>query len=668
MSARINYNRITGSNIQGDATTVTEPLGTLVVTNNGDLRLHDGTTAGGNPVGGGGGVGSFGTDKGIGADYASNNPAILFSDDDMIIRTGGTAGHGTIGAMYIASAEELIIGHTDASLTDATSLGAGNFTDYLQIDTNGIEMTTARGTVQFGYNLEAPGVPTHFHINKLDQSFDLFFGDDSNYFHLPAGGGSPVIGANDGSSGQKLWTFGQDGTTQFPNDTIKATTALSIATPETGGIPASVANWNSGGGWNQGTYSNLATTGGTGSGLTVDITGAFGYITIDNIAIHTPGTGYTDGDVITIVNENSGTGTFTITTRKNIWQFGTDGNLIFPNSTVQTTAWTGSVSTLVNGSHTVSLGTDGSLTVPGDIKSVADTGDVVIHANNGTQRTWTFGGDGGLTLPLGGYITAPSAMGSNTVIQAPVSNRALLQNSDGTNLVAADDQGVAMTTVRGTVQFGYNLEAPGVPSHFHINKLDQTFDLFFGDDANYFHLPASGGAPVIGATNTGVVGANTYLWTFGQDGKLTFPDESQQSFAPSTGVGPLNPWGTPFPSGVGVAGTDYQFFFDISNSGRPSIQSYSPNGGYPLYNTIWNIQLYSTALVGNDSSGATPVQVNNTGGVNLCDPIGPGDCAIVRVQNLDTGRVYRATFLGSYNVADTGNETKYGSIIVERLV
>ena len=47
MSARINYNRITGSNIQGDATTVTEPLGTLVVTNNGDLRLHDGTTAGG---------------------------------------------------------------------------------------------------------------------------------------------------------------------------------------------------------------------------------------------------------------------------------------------------------------------------------------------------------------------------------------------------------------------------------------------------------------------------------------------------------------------------------------------------------------------------------------------------------------------------------------------
>jgi hypothetical protein len=52
MSARINYNRITGSNIQGDATTVTEPLGTLVVTNNGDLRLHDGSVAGGNFIAG----------------------------------------------------------------------------------------------------------------------------------------------------------------------------------------------------------------------------------------------------------------------------------------------------------------------------------------------------------------------------------------------------------------------------------------------------------------------------------------------------------------------------------------------------------------------------------------------------------------------------------------
>jgi hypothetical protein len=398
MSNSIFYKRITGSSIQGNAYTVTEPNGTLVIANGGELRLHNGATPGGVEVGGGGGsIGSFGTDKGIGADYASNNPAILFSDDDMIIRTGGTAGHGTIGAMYIASAEELIIGHADASLTDATSLGAGNFTDYLQIDTNGIEMTTARGTVQFGYNLEAPGVPTHFHINKLNQSFDLFFGDDFNYLHLPAGtgyGGSPVIGANDGSSGQKLWTFGQDG----------------------------------------------------------------------------------------------------------------------------------------------------SLTVPRDIKSVADTGDVVIHANTGTQRTWTFGGDGSITFP---------------------------------------DATVQTTAYR------------------------------------VMSLP------------------------------------------------PLTAWGTV------VSFDNLSFSFDAT-TGSPSF-----NGGYGQgngsYSTlIWTADLYqqlaSTPNLTISSGG--PVQYFNYNGPNLITEVAltPGDSFVLRIQDVDTNRVYRATFLASFKAADAGNEGKYGAITVERLV
>ena len=335
MTNPIFYKRITGSSIQGNAYTVTEPNGTLVIANGGELRLHDGSVAGGNPIGGGGSIGSFGTDKGIGADYASNNPAILFSDDDMIIRTGGTAGHGTIGAMYIASAEELIIGHTDGTLTDATSLGAGDFTDYLYFDTNGIEMTTARGTVQFGYNLEAPGLATHFHINKLNESFDLFFGDDSNYFHLPAGGGSPVIGANDGSSGQKLWTFGRDGSLTLPQ---------------------------------------------SNSGAAVISAGTFGLQFIAN-------------------------------------------------------------------SHSLQLGTDGSVIVESAINSTAGTGPVTINSNDGSNtHSWTFGTDGGLTVPQGGYITAPSAMGSNTVIKAPVSNTAILENNSGYNNVSASDSNVTIQT------------------------------------------------------------------------------------------------------------------------------------------------------------------------------------------------------------------------------
>ena len=431
----------TSDNSNRSDTTIVYPAGTLTWDDANGLRLHDGSTVGGNSIGGGGGVGSFGTDKGIGADYASNNPAILFSDDDMIIRTGGTAGHGTIGAMYIASAEELIIGHTDASLTDATSLGAGNFTDYLQIDTNGIEMTTARGTVQFGYNLEAPGVPTHFHINKLNQSFDLFFGDDSNYFHLPAGGGSPVIGANDGSSGQKLWTFGQDGTTTFPQGS-------SFGSPGEGEF----------------SLFNLVDT---------------------DFAIYT----------------NNGT--------NHSWLFGNDGTLI----------------------------------VPGEIKSEANTGPVIINSTDGnTTKTWTFGGDGSITFP---------------------------------------DSTVQTTAYR------------------------------------VMSLP------------------------------------------------PLTAWGTV------VSFDNLSFSFDAT-TGSPGF-----NGGYGQgsgsYSTlIWTADLYQQLASPTNStiSSGEPVQYFNYNGPNLITEVAltPGDSFVLRIQDVDTNRVYRATFLASFKAADAGNEGKYGAITVERLV
>jgi hypothetical protein len=70
---------------------------------------------------GGGSIGSFGTDKGIGADYAYNNPAILFSADDLLIRTGGTAATGgsNYGEIYIAASEDAYFGQAD-NLVDST--------------------------------------------------------------------------------------------------------------------------------------------------------------------------------------------------------------------------------------------------------------------------------------------------------------------------------------------------------------------------------------------------------------------------------------------------------------------------------------------------------------------------------------------------------------------
>lgn len=113
------------------------------------------------------------------------------------------------------------------------------------------------------------------------------------------------------------------------NQTING--AFTISTPSAG-VPNGVSNWNGGGGWNQGLYSNLATTGGTGIGLTVNVvTEGSGYIDINSITINTPGSGYTNGDVITIDNENNIPGTFTISIAQGSgWTFNTSGSLTTP--------------------------------------------------------------------------------------------------------------------------------------------------------------------------------------------------------------------------------------------------------------------------------------------------------------------------------------------------
>jgi hypothetical protein len=101
----------------------------------------------------------------------------------------------------------------------------------------------------------------------------------------------------------------------------------------TDGAVTGVANWNGQGGWNQGSYINITGSGGTGTGLTVDVSGGGGYIAIGNITINNPGTGYTNGDVITIDNENNLPGQFTVeVAATNVLQCDANGNLILKSN------------------------------------------------------------------------------------------------------------------------------------------------------------------------------------------------------------------------------------------------------------------------------------------------------------------------------------------------
>ena len=80
---------------------------------------------------------------------------------------------------------------------------------------NFISMSTDRGMVFFGNQLEAPLTQSsHWHIMPADSSAtDLFFGNDTNYVKLPRGTGNVVIGAEGPE-----WTFDSAGILNFPNN------------------------------------------------------------------------------------------------------------------------------------------------------------------------------------------------------------------------------------------------------------------------------------------------------------------------------------------------------------------------------------------------------------------------------------------------------------------
>jgi hypothetical protein len=141
-------------------------------------------------------------------------------------------------------------------------------------------------------------------------------------------------------------------------------------------IPSDVIKITDNQGWGDGNVgTNLPTTGGTGTGLTVDvIDGGSGYAII---SINTPGTGYTNGDVVTVTNGGMSDSFTIVFSGTNSWEFDVNGAIVFPDATIQTTAFipttyatTGSNTFIGNqvvtgsGIFTSGLTITGSLTAP----------------------------------------------------------------------------------------------------------------------------------------------------------------------------------------------------------------------------------------------------------------------------------------------------------------
>ena len=184
----------------------------------------------------------------------------------------------------------------------------------------------------------AGGEGDHVHLTAGGGTTELYLGNDNQYVKLVNGGNIELRATTSNLATSAALTFDVD-------SAISTTKPLRIKVPN--GIPSGVYNWIGNGGWNQGFYSNVATTGGTGTGLTVDVAaGGAGYININAISINNPGTGYTAGDVITINNENNLPGTFNIgVAGTKSWQFGANGSFtgsdLISTDTISAKNWIG---------------------------------------------------------------------------------------------------------------------------------------------------------------------------------------------------------------------------------------------------------------------------------------------------------------------------------------
>jgi hypothetical protein len=265
-----------------------------------------------------------------------------------------------------------------------------------------------------GTDMEVPGVAQHFHIafdgsNSNPPASDLFLGDDNNYVKLPGYELNPTaqygveIGTNNRGLGPQnvevnevdelvppggVWRFFIDHDT-YPNlgsaVSVGDTVTTSWGTPITATITDVVEE--------PGNYWKIH--------VAQDITAGF----LD------------EGETVS----------FGASGDSHTWRFGTDGGLVFPDDTVQTTAYISG--TNANTGNVVFDGNQMYVGGTGFLNLETDTGVAVIGTNgpqpllvsiNEDDKIWSFDPDGGITFPDATVQTTAytgQSGGSSTVVR-----------------------------------------------------------------------------------------------------------------------------------------------------------------------------------------------------------------------------------------------------------
>ena len=448
----------------------------------------------------GGGTGSFGTDLGIGPNYRANNPAILFSDDDMLIRTGGTSlasGEG-YGELDIVAGESIYVGVPPTQglgLVDLT--GHPTYGAYLYASTNygsGTEIQLVAGTNTLAVNsssgLTYNGSPVS--ANTAETAFD------ANGIYNNANHNITLAAFWDSGPGYSYVTV--------PSDGNSATVALQLVNAKESGGGVNIITSNNNNGNTQHVWDFTST----------------GNLTVPGSIIMPIGSGITGAsDNVEIIANTA------------VWTFGNNGNLIIPagGNITSTAGYVGTAIAVSNvnvavGSNVVTvttttdhgLGEGDKITITGIASNSThelNNGLYYVHVDN-TAHVDLYT-DSKLTIPVDGSSVSPyfnyvnrtmSPVNSPAFSQLGPFNNSALQFDGSSNFVQIHDNTSALALSEFTWETWINITSSSLGAVWHQSFYNNSlaFVIYFyheqmwfviGDGPNMY-LDTSVIAPIMG--------------------------------------------------------------------------------------------------------------------------------------------------------------------------
>jgi hypothetical protein len=404
------------------------------------------------------------------------------------------------------------------------------------------------------------------------------------------------------------------------------------------------------------------------------------------------------------------------------WEFDYDGNMTFPDSTVQTTAYT---ATAVKGLFSVTTNSAsgaGSLSYSNGVFTFTPTASITGNAGTATKlatarniNSVAFDGSADIT------VTAAAGTLTGTTLNSSVVTSSLTSVGTLTGLaVTTTTTGNAVnvtynpSSANGAAYFATGKDTAGGTGYFDflratnttsgVTNATKTFrvnsvgtleilnsaynaTIFSVTDAGFISINASTGSTNGVPVNNGIaMNANSYIyddgnyhitaktgqiWLNSNDGSAVSINQQVPSGTSAGGLkvtGPVNAQSayygrTPWNSAIDTEVTIDDYRFRVSNQGGNFPQVISNTSG--TKNSAWVVVAARSGSAINQT-GSSGTLVANNAWTSLYTSAGmdsAGDTYVATLQDKAQGRIYRVTFMRS----DNGSTTGY-NIIAERLL